>query len=209
MKNFPYDKSYYKNNYVSPIHVKLKIAYIYYLWLAFFCIILSSKIKRGSRVLDVGCGIGNLVWALRKLGMDAYGIEPSIAAKNMSVSPRFCLYKNYRKLPFQDNNFDLIYTNEVLEHISEKELNFHIKDLLRVSTGKIINMIGVEERGPMVTEEPTHLIIRNEEWWEKRFKNLGFTVKKGNIFYFFPYFPRKINIRGIKKGYFLLKAKSN
>jgi ubiquinone/menaquinone biosynthesis C-methylase UbiE len=203
----PYNDNYYRDNYVSPVHVKTKIAYIYYLWLALFCIIIPVRLKKGDKVLDVGCGVGNLVWALRKFGIDAHGIEPSVAAGQMSVAPTFCIYKEYKHLPFPNNHFDLVYTNEVLEHIDEKTLSSCIKDMLRVSKGKMIHMVGVTEKGPMVTKEPTHLTVRGEKWWEKEFKNLGFNVKRGNLFYFFPYFPSGTSIKGIKSGYFLLTTK--
>ena len=190
--------------------MKLKIANLYYLWLAFFCLILPAKLKKGDRVLDVGCGIGNLVWALRKLGIDAYGIEQSVAAKKFSVVPKYCRYEKNDNLPYENISFDLVYTNEVLEHIEEKELDQTLKEMLRVScTGKIINIVGVEERGLMITEEPSHVTIHVEDWWEKKFAGLKFKVSTGNFFYFFPHFlPGKTNLRGLKKGYFYLAHKS-
>ncbi|WP_431491532.1 class I SAM-dependent methyltransferase [Glutamicibacter sp.] len=33
--------------------------------------------RRNSRILDIGCGVGNTVNALRRLGHDAYGIDPT------------------------------------------------------------------------------------------------------------------------------------
>lgn len=200
-----YEESYYEKNYVSPVHARFKIANIYYLWLALFCIILPARLKKGSKVLDVGCGVGNLVKALRLFGIDACGIEPSVSAKKFSVASKYCTYTRYKKLPFKSNSFDLVFTNEVLEHIAEKELSVNIKEMLRVSKGKIINMVGVEERGPMIINEPSHLSIHNEKWWTAKFKELGFTVRPGNLFYFFPFFlPSQVNITGIKKGYFFL-----
>lgn len=209
MKKTLYNESYYKKNYIDPLYVKLKIANIYYLWLAFFCIVIPARLKRKSKVLDVGCGIGNLVWALRCIGIDAFGIEQSIAAKKNCRIPNYCTYTPYKSLPFKKNSFDLIYTNEVLEHINEKELNNIIVDMNKVNKGKIIHMIGVKERGKMVIEDPTHLTVKNEKWWEKKFNKLGFSVKRGNLFYFFPHiFSSKINKTKVKKGYFFLTLKN-
>ena len=206
MKNNFYDNSYYKNNYVSPLHMRFRLANLYYLWLAFFCFILPAKLKKGDKTLDVGCGIGNLVWALRKFKIDAYGIEPSVAAKKFSVAPKYCIYTSYNSLPYKNKSFDLVYTNEVLEHIEEKELDKNLKEMLRVSkNGNIINIIGVEERGLMITEEPSHVTVHNEDWWEKKFTNFKFITRKGNLFYIFPHIiPGKTNILSLKKGYFFL-----
>ncbi|MEK7572917.1 MAG: class I SAM-dependent methyltransferase [Patescibacteria group bacterium] len=198
--NTPYDSIYYKTRYVDPFHVRLRVANVYYLWLAFFCIIIPGKLKKGSKVLDVGCGVGNLVWALRFFGIDAYGIDPSTSAKRYCRIPQYCQYKNVEKLPYEDFSFDLIYTNEVLEHIEEENLNRIIIDMSRLSK-KMIHMIGVKERGEMIINDPTHLTIKKENWWGKKFKRLGFDVKMGNLFYFFPH---KAPISGFKRGYFYI-----
>ncbi|MEK7502568.1 MAG: methyltransferase domain-containing protein, partial [Patescibacteria group bacterium] len=108
--NTPYDSLYYKTRYVDPFHVRSRVANIYYLWLAFFCIIIPGKLKKGSKVLDVGCGVGNLVWALRFFGIDAYGIDPSTSAKRYCRIPQYCQYKNVKKLPYKSSSFDLVCT---------------------------------------------------------------------------------------------------
>ena len=38
--------------------------------------VIRSRLKPGAMVLDVGCGGGELVYLLRRLGVDARGIEP-------------------------------------------------------------------------------------------------------------------------------------
>ena len=83
-----YDSEYYRSLYVNTVANFLGLSKLYYLWLAFFCIIRPTKLNSTNKVLDVGCGIGNLVWALRKLGINAYGIEPSIAAKKYCKSKK-------------------------------------------------------------------------------------------------------------------------
>lgn len=200
-----YDNTYYKIRYIDPLHVKLKLANIYYLWVALFCIIIPAKLKKGSMVLEVGCGVGNLVWALRFFGISAYGIDPSISARKYCRIPQFCQYKEVKKLSYRNSSFDLICTNEVLEHIDEKYLNESIKEMSRLSNN-MIHMVGVGERGKMITDDPTHLTIKKEQWWKKRFEKLGFKVKTGNLFYFFPHiFSRKVNVGECRKGYFFVE----
>lgn len=205
-KNNYYDKKYYYNAYVNPWTHKSGLNRLYSLYTAFFCLKIPAQLSTKSKVLDVGCGVGNLVWALRKFGVKSHGVEPSTAAKQFCVEPKYCRYGDYKKLPFRNNEFDLVYTSEVLEHINEKQIDFFLKECLRVSKGLLINMICVKERGAFAYEEISHINVKSEDWWKNKFKSLKLKVKVGNSFYFFP----KINeifkgkFKSLKRGYFLL-----
>lgn len=206
----PYNSSYYNNLYKKPFLAKLGITNLYYLWIAYFCLIKPARLKKGALVLDVGCGIGNLVWALRKLGMNAWGFEPSMGAKKLCRAPSNCIYKKTDTIPFNDYSFDLVYTNEVLEHIEESSLDRFILETASLSKRITIHMICTKERGPYAYEEPTHITIRTKDWWYKKFASLRFEVKPDNSFYFFPpHFIEvssgRLRLKGIRSGYFLLR----
>lgn len=89
---------------------------------------------RGVRFLDVGCGKGQLVEAMLRVGVDAYGCDltidpevPSMAAgrlKPIDTDP-------YR-LPFDDETFPVVLSTSVLEHVKEKISFF--KEIHRVLT---------------------------------------------------------------------------
>jgi len=203
-----YNRSYYLTRYVKPLQTRLGLSKIYYLWLAFFCLILPAKLKKNDKVIDVGCGIGNLVWALRFFGIDAYGIDPSISAKDYCHEVKFCTFGKYKKLPYPNSQFDLVFSNEVLEHIALNQLGFNIREMLRVSKGTMIHMIGVKEKGKIITQDKTHMIINDEKWWKNRLEKMGFKVRVGNIFYFLPTsFINGFHIFGMKKGYLLINKK--
>jgi cyclopropane fatty-acyl-phospholipid synthase-like methyltransferase len=197
-----YNDTYYQERYIQPLLCKIGLNKIYYLWTAFFCLIKAAHLKKNAKVLDFGCGIGNYVWALRKLGMDAYGIDSALSAEKHCRNPGFCRYSTEKKLPFVDKSFDLVCSYEVLEHLPPSELEFYLREMQRVSKGRMIHMVGVKEKGSIVTEDKTHLIIEDETWWKNTFSELGYKVKVGNLFYFFP-----CTIKGSKKGYFLLSVK--
>lgn len=95
-----------------------------------------------------------------------------------------------------------------MEHIDKKDIPWYLSELQRISKGKMIHMVCVKERGKIAFTDPTHVTIETEDWWENTFKKLGFSVKKGNWFYFFPnIFTGKLNYLAIKKGYFFLEQK--
>lgn len=208
MKNI-YDELYYKSRYITPFYTKLHLHDCYYLWFAYFCLIQPVALSQKNKVLDVGCGVGNFVWALRKFNIQAYGIDPSYAAKPFCKVPKYCDYKDTGVLPYDNNKFDLVYTHEVLEHINLRLMETLLSEMWRVSKGTMIHVVGIKNLGKIVTEDPTHLIIEDEKWWERKFEQLGYSVKKGNFFYFFPnvyeVFSGNLNPFTIKKGYFLLK----
>jgi SAM-dependent methyltransferase len=84
-------------------------------------------LRLGVRILDLGCGEGNSVLALRAAGFDAWGCDISLYGKSPeSIALRQAGYLReialspYR-LPFEDESFDLILSSEVLEHVMDYE----------------------------------------------------------------------------------------
>ena len=72
--------------------------------------------KQAVRVLDFGCGAGELMNALAALGYQAYGCDVAIygeAANNDQVKQ--IIEAPYR-IPYDDNHFDVVVSTSVLEH---------------------------------------------------------------------------------------------
>ena len=95
--------------------------------------------KPGARVLDVGCGVGQVVARLSSAGFEAHGVdvaEPNIV-KARKVSERCRLYDG-RRLPYPDDHFANVGALNVLEHVEEPE-DF-IRELVRVTEpgGRIV-----------------------------------------------------------------------
>jgi SAM-dependent methyltransferase len=74
-----------------------------------------------GRVLDFGCGSGALLLAMRERGVDAYGLEidrpPIQQGLHPAARPYVTLYDGALPSPFADEEFDVVVSSEVLEHI--------------------------------------------------------------------------------------------
>ncbi len=91
---------------------------------------LAAHAKRGT-ILDVGCGVGQVVKALRDQKLDAEGVdvsEPNI--RNATKHVGHCSLYDGVTLPFSENQFDAVGAFNVLEHVDEPER--FISDLVRV-----------------------------------------------------------------------------
>jgi hypothetical protein len=60
---------------------------------------------KGKRLLDLSCGGGSKVRALRELGVDAYGVDSCAVG---AQTPYFLHYGHVERLPFVDGAFDRV-----------------------------------------------------------------------------------------------------
>lgn len=74
----------------------------------------------GRRILDVGCGLGLYVEQLRRFSPHVYGVDvdeekvglAGLRLPNIYTAPA-------EALPFEDESFDVILLNEVIEHVQD------------------------------------------------------------------------------------------
>lgn len=87
--------------------------------------------KAGARVLDVGCGAGQVVGRLTEAGVEAHGVD--VSEPNIEKARRFssrCQLYDGTKLPFPDRFFASAGALNVLEHVEQPEA--FIPELVRV-----------------------------------------------------------------------------
>jgi len=73
-----------------------------------------------ARVLDVGCGIGTYVRRFRQYSDDVHGVEveEERVAEASAELPNIVLAVG-EDLPYPDDQFDLVFSNEVIEHVDD------------------------------------------------------------------------------------------
>ena len=85
--------------------------------------LLLAEARRGERVLDLGCGAGRFVAALRDAGTDPVGVELAEGAlerarRNVAGADLRALGAD-GTLPLEDASVDLVWCSEVLEHVPD------------------------------------------------------------------------------------------
>lgn len=87
--------------------------------------------RPGAPVLDIGCGVGQVVGRLAEAGFDARGVD--VSGPNIERARRFtdrCQLYDGRALPFADGHFASAGALNVLEHVEEPER--FVAELVRV-----------------------------------------------------------------------------
>lgn len=99
--------------------------------------LLSTYIKEGVKILDIGCYDGSMLVVLKKLGkkIDYTGVDADSFALNIASSRGAKVMKiNFEnaELTFENNYFDIIIMAEVLEHLRDPaKLIEKAKEILR------------------------------------------------------------------------------
>jgi uridylate kinase len=144
-----------------------------------------------TTVLDVGCGTGNFVKYLRKLGVDAYGVdvsEKAIELADPEVRP-FLRVANSTKLPYEDGQFDVVTTFDVLEHVNVKNLKKVVNEANRVAKKHIIHKIYTTRNG-FITKyhkrDFSHTSVFPQKWWQKFFLEMESVVLSREHFFHLP-----------------------
>jgi SAM-dependent methyltransferase len=136
-----------------------------------------DPLGRPRKILDFGCGSGLLVSELERYGHDVYGCD---LFRSATFSPdgrlRKILDSPYR-LPFDDNEFDVVTSTSVLEHA--KNQDEYMSEIRRVLKTGGVAMHLFPSKWYLPTEPHMYVPLANffwprcPDWWFYLFALLG------------------------------------
>lgn len=154
-----------------------------------FAKLIISRCKSNDNVLELGCAGGYFTYLLNNSGITCYGQDISkfaidagkkefgeVVANKLFVGS----IDNLSNIP--DNSIDVVYSQQVLEHIPTERVYLMLKELNRVCK-KNANLylywvIGYDDSVARARsdKDETHWNLKSYQWWCKAFKKFGFTT---------------------------------
>jgi SAM-dependent methyltransferase len=130
------------------------------------------KVFSPKSVVDVGCGPGQLLLALKKRWCDCQGLDRSSAALNICRQNGLDVIKfdlKYDILP-KDIKADVVVSTEVAEHLPELYADRFV-DILCAIADKVL-MTAAEPATTYIGDH-THVNEQPKEYWIEKFANKG------------------------------------
>jgi ubiquinone/menaquinone biosynthesis C-methylase UbiE len=149
------------------------------------------KLDEHSKVLDVGCAKGFMLFDLKEAipnicveGVDisTYAIENA----KEEIKP-FLRVANAKELPYANNSFDVVISINTIHNLERDECAKALQEIQRVSRGKSFITVDAyrndEEKEAMYAWNLTAKTIMSVDEWIVFFKEVGYT---GDYYWFIP-----------------------
>jgi len=101
-----------------------------------------AAVQPGMKVLDVGCGRGEILRHCARLGADAYGVDyapvavemasKAVAGERLAPGKTAVAQSDAKRLPFPNDYFDRALMFDVVEHLYPWELSQSLAEIARV-----------------------------------------------------------------------------
>lgn len=114
-------------------------------------VFIAEMISRtgASRVLEYGCGVGRhlrYIWEMP--GVEGYGFDQSATmvanmadwAREELLGQRVTVGAPIGRLPYRDNEFDIVFTSEVLVHVCPEDVPGILAELARISKRLVFHL---------------------------------------------------------------------
>ncbi|WP_415714092.1 class I SAM-dependent methyltransferase [Maridesulfovibrio sp.] len=138
-------------------------------------------LKQGSRILDVGCGKGFLLYELHKLGMEVCGFDVSrhaLAEARPEIRSNLFLREAEKPFPYADKEFDLVISVNSLHNLPVFNLKKALGEMERVGRNKYLCVESFRNEQELFNLQCWALTCESffsKEEWEWLFKEFGYS----------------------------------
>jgi len=145
-------------------------------------LIKEYKLENNSKVLDIGCGKGFLMYEIKKLLPDisVSGIDISeyaIKKSKEEVSQYISAYNMANRLPFLDQSFDLVVSVGAFHNLKINELSIALPEMNRVGKNKYLMLESFRNERELFNLQCwalTATSFHDSEEWVWIYKNFGY-----------------------------------
>lgn len=149
------------------------------------------NLKEGSKILDIGCAKGFMLFDFKKLNptFELYGIDISKYAIDNSKKEvkKFLKVGNANNLEFENNYFDLVISINTIHNLEKQECLNSLKEIQRVTKKNSFITVDAyrndEEKKRMFAWNLTAKTIMSVNQWKDFFNDANF---KGDYYWFIP-----------------------
>jgi len=143
---------------------------------------------QGKRILDLGCGTGELAVRMNLLGFETVGLDVNertldlakILAVENGLPETVFVKANSGLLPFAENSFDIITMFSVLEHVDDQTLiNQLLPELKRICRGVVYILVPNK-----LKPSDDHTSLKLVCWMPKRLAEVYIKVRGPKYRYF-------------------------
>jgi len=149
------------------------------------------NLKSGSKVLDIGCGKGYLMYEIKLLipDIDISGIDSSdYGLKNAKdeIKPYIFNHKAEDKLPYLDKEFDLVISLGTFHNLRLNQLKLALKEMERVSKKSYLMLESYRNEKELFNLQCWALTAESffdKDEWIWLYNNFGYTGDYEFIFF--------------------------
>jgi len=146
------------------------------------CKVMASVLKPEYKtILDCGCGLSTLRKYIKcdeytGIDISTYQIE-KLNSGNEDTSLKFIRCSLTEPLPFKEDEFDCVFSLDVLEHIATEYIDDTLKNMLQVSKEFIFSICLREAKAKDKDGNQVHLTVKSDTWWLDKLDVCGYKVE--------------------------------